>query len=93
MTDEREFQTTNINLAAALLTRLSSGRLVRIDVWPSVDGKRLIHLRFPATQENTAHQIIESFLQRDLSLNLYGFNRNLNLLRDYLHGKKQDYAP
>lgn len=85
MTDcgEREFKTVSIHLAACLLC-IPGSKLAKVAPRPSIDGKRIIHIRYPSRYEETAQRLIQQFLHRTLSINLYEFNKRLNVVRDCL---------
>ena len=87
-TDLPQFETVNINLAAVLLSEIPGSQLLKIDPKPTVDGKRLLTVGYPASQEEVARRVITRFLNRELSVNLYAFNRWLNRIRDALHGRE-----
>ena len=85
MTEPQRLDMTNICLAAALLALVPGSSLVRISPSPSVDGKRIFTLAYPANQEPAVKQVIEEFSQRRLVVDLYAYNKTLNALRDQLH--------
>ena len=84
LVEPKRFETTNLCLGAALLAEIPGCSLVQISPTPSVDGKRLLTLAYPPTQESNVRQVVEAFLQRRLAVDLYVYNRCLNLLRDRL---------
>ena len=90
--DEGQFETTSIHLAAAILVQVPYAALARIFPTPSVDGKRLIVLTYPASQTEVIRKVVEDFHGRRLVVPLYLFNRALNLLRDRLLQDKPDHA-
>ena len=85
MSKAQRFETTNICLGAALLALIPGSSLVNISTSPSVDGKRMLTIAYPADQEPAARQVIEEFSQRRLVVDLYAYNKTLNGLRDQLH--------
>lgn len=89
MSSQRQFETTNICLGAALLANIPGSLLSRISTAPSIDGKRLLTIAYPPDQEASAQQIVQAFLQRRLVVDLYAYNRCLNRLRDRLHHSEQ----
>lgn len=80
----QQFQTTNLPLGAAILATVSGSSLREISPTSSVDGKRVISIGFLADQETEVSRVVEAFLQRRLTIDLYAYNRCLNLLRDRL---------
>lgn len=96
MDNVRRFETTNICLGAALLALVPGSSLVSISTSPSVDGKRMLTITYPADQESTARKTIEAFLQRRLVVDLYAYNKALNSLRDQLNqqnnGERRRYG-
>jgi hypothetical protein len=91
-TDLRRFETVNLNLAAVLLSRIPDSQLASISPAPSIDGKRLLTIRYPADQEQAVQRLVERFVQRNLVVNLYDFNRTLNGIRDALHRTREAEA-
>ena len=87
MAKPQRFETTNICLGAALLALIPGSSIASISTSPSVDGKRMLTLAYPAEQEHAVRQVIETFLQRRLLVDLYKYNLQLNSLRDQLHQK------
>ena len=92
MTGQREFETTSIHLSAAFLIHIPGATLCRITPEPSIDGKRLIAIRYPLSQQDAVQQLIEDFHARRLTVPLYSFNRALNLLRDRLLQDQRSHA-
>lgn len=92
MTDMRDFETTSIHLAAAVLTHIPQADLRRISSDRPVDGKRLIVIAVPAEQAEAFQTLVEDFHRRRLTVPLYRFNRILNLLRDHLMQHKRPHA-
>jgi len=92
MSEMREFQTTSIHLATAVLTHLPRAALLRITPDRSIDGKRAIIMQYPAEQSDAFQQILEDFQRRRLTVPLYRFNRALNLLRDHLLQHERSHA-
>ena len=92
MTGLQQFETTSIHLAAAVLTSVSNSRLARITPDPVIDGKRVISIQYPASQQGTVQKLIEDFHARRLTVPLYSFNRALNLLRDRLLQDQRPHA-
>ena len=92
MTDVRDFETTSIHLAAALLTVIPDAQLSHIAPDPSIDGKRLIAVRCPVNQQTSVQRLAEDFYARRLTVPLYAFNRALNLLRDRLLQDRRPHA-
>ena len=84
LVEPKRFETTNLCLGAALLAEVPGCSLAQISPTPSVDGKRLLTLTYPLPQEAEVRRVVEAFLQRHLLINLYVYNRSLNLLRDRL---------
>lgn len=85
MGKQERFETTNLPLAASLLAIVPDSSLIGISPSPSVDGKRVLMITYPADQELAVKQIVEEFSQRRLVVSLYFYNRALNLLRDQLN--------
>jgi len=86
----REFQTTSIHLAAALLVHVPGARISHITSETPIDGKCSIVLEYPADQVHAVRNVVEAFHQRRLTVALYPFNRTLNLLRDRLCKQRSD---
>ncbi len=82
--DTKNFETTSIHLAAALLISVPGATLAHITPVPSIDGKRVLAIRYPLDQAEAIQKTAEDFHARRLLVPLYLFNRALNLLRDRL---------
>lgn len=91
--ETHDLPTTNINLAACLLSLVPGSALAGIDPSPSVDGRRLIHVRYPTSQEASVRRLLAQFQDRTLVVPLYVFNRHVNLLRDLLRQHECRPAP
>jgi hypothetical protein len=83
--ETHDLPTTNINLAACLLSLVPGSALEGVDPTPSVDGRRLIHISYPAAQHTAVRRLLAQFQARTLVVPLYPFNRQLNVIRDMLH--------
>ncbi len=83
-TDRRLFETTSIHLASAILVHIPDSILIRVSNSPSIDGKRLIVLGYPAAAAQALHAVVEQFNTRRLVVPLYAYNRSLNTVRDRL---------
>lgn len=84
MRDEKQFETSNLPLASALLISVSGMTINGISFSPGIDGRRLIVLQYPLTQEAAVQRTAENFYKRCLTVHLYNYNRALNSLRDRL---------
>lgn len=92
MTDLEQFETTSIHLAAAVLTSIPTSHLASITPNPTIDGKRLIVIQYPLSQQGKVKRLAEDFHARRLTVPLYAFNRALNLLRDRLLQDRHPHA-
>ncbi len=92
MTGEQCFETTSIHLAAALLISVPGATLAHITPAPSIDGKRVLTLRYSLDHAEALQKTVEDFHARRLVVPLYFFNRALNLLRDHLLQKEAGQA-
>ncbi len=89
MKSRRLFQSTSIHLSAAILVQIPGTTLAKVSDTPSIDGKRLIVLDYPADQAEALHRVVEQFHDRCLTLAIYPYNRALNMLRDRLMSGQQ----
>jgi len=89
---QRLFETVSLPLAASVLTLVPTAQFSYIAPEPSIDGKRLIVLTYPADQTQAVHDIVERFQNRQLTVRLYPFNQKLNLLRDHLLQRERSHA-
>jgi hypothetical protein len=83
-TGRRLFETTSIHLASAILVHVPDSILVRVSNSPSIDGKRLMVLAYPAAAAQALQAVVEQFNTRRLVVPLYAYNRALNAVRDRL---------
>lgn len=90
--EQRSFETVSLPLAASILTLAPGSQFSYIAPEPSVDGRRLIVLTYPADQAQAVHDIGERFHNRQLTVPLYPFNQKLNFLRDHLLQRERSHA-
>ena len=92
VTDPKEFETTNLCLGAVVLSKITGSYFYGISPSTSTDGKRLLTIRYPSAQETTLRDVVGAFVRRRLTVDLYSYNRHLNLLRDELHKAEPHHA-
>ena len=82
----KTFKTASLPLAAAILTEIS-GCDFQINSDRTIDGKAIIRLFYPDSEENNLKKIVTSYGKKELLVNLYQYNRNLNVVRNVLFSK------
>ena len=84
VSDEKQFETSNLPLASALIISVPGITVDSISSAPGIDGRRIIVLRYPEDQESAVQHVAEDFYDRRITVPLYRYNRALNSLRDRL---------
>ena len=81
--DEREtYETVSMQLAAAAMAEIPQVQLEGISADPTVDGKRVIKLAYPAAVCEQFGRLVADFGRKVLRPNLFNYNRQLNRVRD-----------
>lgn len=85
------FRSISLHLAAVLLTKIEQSSFVGIDSDQTIDGcKKIFLIDIPMQSCKIAEKLVSDFNEKQLSINLYFYNRNLNFLRDKLFRNKKE---
>ena len=81
---QKTFGTVSIQLAASILTEVSDTILAGIKPGQLIDGKKVILVAYPDERESDLQNVVQQFQSKRLSVPLFAYNVNLNLIRDEL---------
>ena len=87
----KRFKFTSLHLSAVLLTEIEESSFAGIDSGQAIDGcKKIFLIDIPKQSYKIAEKLVSDFNEKQLSVNLYLYNRNLNFLRDKLFQNKKE---
>ena len=80
-----EYKTSELKLAAVILAEIIEAVFT---VLPNPDGlKKIIQINFPKAEKKRLDALVRAFIERRARVEVYRYNRALNLLRDKINGK------
>ena len=75
-----EYSTTETKLAALLLAEIPEATF---EVFPNGNSfRKIIKIIYPYKSEESVNRLIKEFIERRASVQVYKYNRSLNMLRD-----------
>lgn len=75
-----EYSTTETKLAALLLAEIPEATF---EVLPNGNSfRKIIKINYPYKSEGGVNKLIKEFIERRASVQVYKYNRSLNMLRD-----------
>lgn len=78
------FKSPSLHLISAILTEIPEVVFLALEDDLFDKNKKVIVISYPNSQDFEVQNTIEKFNNRELSINLFNFNRNLNFVRDRL---------
>lgn len=85
--ETKKYETTQMNLAALLLTKISLARFTTR--MQEEDDRLCFVITYPEDAESDLMGCVSDFLECTATANIYQFNKKLNQLRDHLPGKRK----
>lgn len=83
-----ELRTLSIHLAAALILMVPSAFVSDVIKENTSDGNWTIIIRYPIAMQQNVQVVVDLYNGKELTVNLFNYNRSLNLIRDLLSRKK-----
>lgn len=78
----KSYETTELKLAALLLSEIQDSTF---EVYSQANSlKKIIRIFYCSNYEQELNKIIREFIQREARVDVYKYNKSLNLLRDKL---------
>jgi hypothetical protein len=87
----REIMTRDIKLAALILTKVPQAKFyVKTPSLNDVGDRQSIVISFQDSLHAIAEQEMSDYINCDATVNLFQYNRKLNLVRDKIKGRRYD---
>ena len=82
----KHYDTVSLHLGAAILTKIKGASFSGIS--GGLSDRKIIKIQYPNSEESALMELKNRFYAKELVIDLYVYNKHLNMLRDELKAER-----
>jgi len=90
--EKEQLETFSLQIAAAILCSVPGSSFSHVDASREIDGRFALILRYPPHEAEVVQQVLRAFRERRLQVDLHGYSRHVNRLRDAIKSVEPNQA-